>query len=178
VNDDFRFRSTDDTVALRRDLQVLQGDLPITTSPPQARVYRDSNQSIPSGTPTAITFNQESYDNCGAHSTSADTSRLTAPIAGVYEIVGQFLFDSTGGGDRSGSIRLNGTTDIALLGTIGFTYAAAISQRISGSTQYRLEAGDYVELVASQATGAGRNVVASGEASPALMFVRLGSYGA
>lgn len=145
---------------------------------PQARAYRSTSQSIPSGTPTAITLDQESYDlgveaPSEHHSTSSNTSRLTCVIAGLYAIDGALLFDSTGGGDRSASIRLNGATDIVLGGAIGFTYAAAVNQRIPMSTQYRLAVGDYIELVASQASGVARNVVASGVASPYLAFARV-----
>lgn len=143
---------------------------------PQARVYNSANLSIASGAFSVLTFNTESYDEGDCHSTSSNTSALFAPVAGIYQINGQFLFDSTGGGSRTCKLRVNGATDIAFGGPFGFTYATAVNQPITVGTQYRMSAGDYVEMLAFQDSGAAKNVVASGVASPTLMFVRLAGF--
>jgi len=52
----------------------------------RARVTNSSNISIPDNTNTTLTFNTETFDNGGFHSTSVNTERLTIPVDGVYLI--------------------------------------------------------------------------------------------
>lgn len=129
-----------------------------------ARVYRSSSQAIANATVVAASFNTVRYDT-GVLGTAIDPffvigspTRLTAPVGGLYEING-FGEWNTGvvSGVLSLSIRLNGgkflaSTDQAVDGQAAFRW-----QQVS--TQYQLNAGDYVELVAFQTMGSPFNLI-------------------
>lgn len=100
-------------------------------------------------TATALTFNAETYDNGGWHSTSADTSRLTVPTGVTYVEVGGCVNITSTTGDtwKQLEIRKNGSADydgyIGQSVEVGMT---AVSINIqSGALQ--VTAGDYFELV-------------------------------
>ncbi len=119
-------------------------------------------QVIPDGAATAVTWSDESFDTAGAHSTTTNTSRLTAPAAGVYVITGNLHWQGTTGGERRAIVRLNGTTVIAIVRT---AQDAANEQFQSVTTIWNMQAGDYVELVAFQDAGLGGTSIATGSAS-------------
>ncbi len=76
-----------------------------------ARVYNDAAISVTtSGVPQALTFNSEEYDYNGLHSTSTNTSRLTAAIGGIYTITGHATYTSNATGIRQLTIRKNGAS--------------------------------------------------------------------
>ena len=109
-----------------------------------ARVTNSGDISCSADTLTVITFNTESYDTDGIHSTSVNTGRLTCQTAGKYLIHGSVTFVA---GDPTTRkilrIRLNGTTEIA---------SAEIGVNTSGAalhveTLYSLAANDYLELI-------------------------------
>jgi hypothetical protein len=154
---------------LIRQLQGTFGASP----PPAARVYNSANISITNNTVTALTFDSERWDNGDLHSTSANTSRLTAPITGLYEIGGCVRIAANATGIRSAMIRLNGTTDIASITEP--TPSAGAASDFNPSTPYQLAAGDYVELTVYQNSGGALNVTAAGNFSPEFWMVRLPS---
>lgn len=119
----------------------------VTTAPPSARVYNNANISCSNGVNVVVTFNSERWDNAGLHSTSANTSRLTAPVAGKYLIFAHIAWANT---DTTGYRRLglqhNGATKIAghiLNGDVD-------DSRMSVSTVWDLAVGDYVEVLVFQ----------------------------
>lgn len=130
-----------------------------------ARVYNSAAISVSHNTLTALTFDTERFDTGGLHSTSVNTSRLTAPIAGIYLIGGGVrLVANSGGNTRASMIRLNGTTDIGSFNdnSHNATYAADMCP----VTLYRLDVGDYVELTVYQDSGVALNASASPNLSP------------
>ena len=130
---------------------------------PAARVYNSANISIPNATLTALTFNSERFDNDSIHSTASNTSRLTATTAGVYSISGNFTMAPLGSGKGLIGVRLNGSLIIAYQRFAGIT-ATNLIQAIQ--TTYKLDVGDYVELVAHQDSGSALNVIAASNYSP------------
>lgn len=160
-------RSLDGLRVLRR---VDQGR--VNAAPAQARVYNNANISISHNTLTALTFNSKRFDTGNFHSTSANTSRLTAPTAGLYVIGAGVQWDASSAGIRAAAIRLNGSTQIVNQ-TVDIDSATNHSHNLS--TQYQLAAGDYVELVAFQTSGGALNVLASGNYSPEFWIHRVGS---
>jgi hypothetical protein len=140
-----------------------------------ARVHNDANISVNNGTLTAVTFNTERYDVGGCHSTSSNTSRLTAPVAGKYVITTQIRFSSDS--DYVAitlQFRVNGTTFIA--GAFDSkTFATNVVDR-NLTTIYSLAANDYVEvLVRHDNTDAGANNIAAAFSSPEFAFAYLGA---
>ena len=130
---------------------------------PAARVYNSANISIPNATLTALTFNSERFDNDSIHSTASNTSRLTATTAGVYSISGNFTMAPLGSGVGLIGVRLNGSLIIAYQRFAGIT-ATNLIQAIQ--TTYKLDVGDYVELIAHQDSGSALNVIAASNYSP------------
>lgn len=141
-------------------------------SVPSARVYNDANISIDHNTLTALTFNTERYDTASFHSTSSNTSRLTAPTAGLYIIGGSAQFAVNATGRRRVSIRLNGTTEIAVQEP-AVDADAAINWSAALSTSYELAASDYVELLVFQTSGGALNVAAQNNHSPEFWISRV-----
>ena len=76
---------------------------------PAARVTNSSDEAIPSGgSETTLTFDTEDYDNASLHSTSANSSRLTAPTPGIYDVVGQVGWGTNTSGIRELELVKNG----------------------------------------------------------------------
>ncbi len=131
----------------------------VSNADASARVTHNASQSVNS-TLAALVFNTETYDTNNLHSTSSNTSRLTAPVAGTYVISAGVTF-SDGNEDRNLQIRLNGTT----------TYISkdSLDSQASGSmtttTTYYLNANDYVEVMASS-TGLSETVAANSVSQP------------
>jgi len=140
---------------------------------PAAGVYHNAAQSIGNFVTTALAFNSERFDNASLHDTATNNSRLTAPVAGLYQITGCMEWASGAGSLRAIGLRVNGTTIIAVdySGPIGGGLATAQSI----SALYKLAAGDYVELVVLQDSGGALNVNASGNYSPEFAMARVGT---
>jgi hypothetical protein len=136
-------------------------------NPPRCRVTNSANISINNTTATALTFNTETNDSGGMHSTTSNTSRVTVPSGGDgwYVITGNVEFAANATGQRAIAILLNGTSNIATERAVAAS--AAANTQLSIATQYPLAAGDYIELTAYQSSGGALNVVATG-GSPVL----------
>jgi len=141
-----------------------------TGGAPACRAFNSTNFSVADNTLTAITLNSERYDIGGCHSTVSNTSRLTVPSGGggIYSIGGSATFDANATGVRLLLIRLNGTTDIGANGVS--SASAGGSQQINVSSDFRLAAGDHVELVAFQSSGGNLDVLQAGAYSPEFWF--------
>ena len=101
-------------------------------------------------------------------------TRLTAQVAGRYQISGATMWSGGGGGTfRNTGILLNGTTYIALVTDAPIPSGGG--QVLS--TLFELNAGDYVELVVEQNSGGGLNIIRAGapftDASPEFMMVKI-----
>lgn len=114
------------------------------STPPGARVYNSTSLAIPASAATVLTFDSERFNNGSVHSTTTNTSRLTAPQAGVYVISAHAYTASAQAGTNTMNIRLNGSTTLAYTQDQGTSTVNAV---LSISTVYHLSAGDYVEAV-------------------------------
>lgn len=143
----------------------------VRAAPPldQVRVYSASNQAIPVGVDTPLSFELERWDTAALHSNTTNTSRLTATRAGLYEISGNVVWN-IGSGSRYVLIKLNGTTIIAAQQSSGTGFA----MHGAVATTYRLGVGDYVELAVFSDT-AGQTVLAAPNYSPEFAMTRLSS---
>ena len=146
------------------------------TSNISARVYNSIDQTIPDASYTALTFDSERFDNGDLHSTTTNTSRLTAPANGVYLISAHLEFDGWGY-NRQIRLTQNGTTIIGFKN--GFANIEAV---LNISTSAFLLAGDYVEVIVWQGTGEDRLVTSSSSMygddyqwSPEFSMVRIAS---
>jgi uncharacterized protein DUF5907 len=123
---------------------------------PAVRTFANGNQpSIASGTPTYVNFEEEAYDTADMHSTSSNTSRLTAPVAGIYRIsVNVDWSDNPNGGRQITLTKNGGDVNPVGIGEANVMYPAGAgggTQLLS--TDLELAAGDYVQVLADQNSG-------------------------
>jgi hypothetical protein len=135
------------------------------------RVYNSANIAV-SSAGMVLTFDSERFDTDGMHSTTSNTSRLTATVAGKYHISGTVLFANNVNGARGLQIQLNGTTFLAIVRVP--TVTGTDTTGITINTIYDLAVGDYVELFAYQGTGSPINILAGAAYSPEFMMHKVG----
>lgn len=96
-----------------------------------------------------MTYDGEAYDTADLHSTTTNTSRLTAPVAGIYRISANQLWE--------GNVRRRSPPRPVLNGQV--LRARDTSPGTSSdtgqnvSTELKLAPGDFVEVVALQDSG-------------------------
>ena len=132
-----------------------------------AQAYKSNsagNQTISNATYAAISFDAEEWDNDGIHSTSTNTTRFIAPVAGKYMVTATIGFASNSVGSRIINFRKNGnTTD-----RYGYQAAPALSgiqSQLTATHTFNLSANDYIEVYAWQDSG-GNLAVVSEPATP------------
>jgi len=111
-----------------------------------------SNQTISNNTATNLTFNAETYDTNGFHSTTVNPQTIIIPagLAGYYRITGQVGWDTNATGRRIVTIKINSSTGIGI-GEIGPT--SGVYPAFGSSTTYYLNAADTVEMEVFQTSG-------------------------
>jgi hypothetical protein len=141
-----------------------------------AEVYNNANLTniLVNATYTSLTFNSERQDTSNYHSTSSNTSRLVAPVSGMYYIHGSaYLGTSTAGTSRSIGFLKNNSVFISTdnkPGNAGGTH-------LSSGTQTYLNAGDYMEMQIYQDTGSTMTVNYQADYSPNFGMSLLSSSG-
>jgi len=133
--------------------------------PPCCRVYNSAAFShTSSGNFLAVTYNSERKDTDTMHSTSSNTSRLTATTVGFYAAGGTCEFAANSTGIRSVAVRVNGTTYVG--GVNRTTAAAGNVEQLECTTAYQLAATDYFEVMAYQSSGGTLSVASDPNISP------------
>jgi len=168
---------TGDPGRIEAATMTLATSLPTTFGDFAARAYNDAAISLPSGTATLMTLNQERWDTDTMHSTSSNTSRLTATTAGRYQITGHIEFAAptaeSANGQRLMEILLNGATVIAAQ-DCGFAGPApSRAMPCTVSTHYNLVATDYVEIRVTQRVQTTLNINSSANYSPEFEMVKV-----
>lgn len=136
-----------------------------------ARAYNNAAISAGDSGYTVLTLNSEDYDTDSIHSTSSNTSRLTAPAAGKYLLTGNAVFASNGTGIRIMAIRKNGTgTDLAV--TVLPAVSGGATTVLDVTTVLALSVNDYVELFVWQNSGGSLNVLAN---TPVFTMTKIGT---
>ncbi|MGI8425553.1 MAG: hypothetical protein ACR2M4_02950 [Actinomycetota bacterium] len=147
----------------------VRDNISAAAKPPRARVRRTTNQSIPNNASTVLSFDTADYVSDNIWLVGSPT-RLVAPVTGIYSVKGgaQFAVNLTGA-------RLlfitKGVTTIATNHSVGNA-----SWYVGGTveSEINLTAGEYVELLAYQASGAALNIDV---AYPVWFAMSLISYG-
>jgi len=154
-------------------MQAIARDLaPLILKGGGARVYNSATIShATSGANQTLTFNSERYDDADYHSTVSNTSRLTVPQPGRYLVGGCVAFAANATGVRALTLRVNNTSSFAIQNTIALTGGNATILQVEAV--YELAAGDYVELLAYQDSGAALNLTAAGNYAPEFWISRL-----
>ena len=126
------------------------------------RLEKSSSQAVANTTYTSITYDVETFDTDGFHSTVSNTSRITIPtgLGGYYLVAFQMTWTANGSGFRLARIYRNNTTAVYLTSITG---SSVIANSIVGTTTLNLSAGDYIELQGYQDTGGNLNNVGNNE---------------
>lgn len=140
---------------------------------PAARVTNSVAQaamSVP--TVNVLTFDSERFDTAGLHDSSANPTRLTAPIAGLYVVTANVSWDSMSNvGARELALRRNGT-DIVARDVVAPSPAPNTTEQTL-TTVASLAAGDFVEVTLRQNSGGPLPVNAFAQHSPEFSMVWL-----
>lgn len=115
--------------------------------------------SIANATVTALAFDAEAFDTNGFHDNTTNNSRITIPagLGGYYLVTTNTRFNTSAVGTRTAKIYKNGS-DIG--DQADFAGSAASFVIGSGSCILNLAAGDYIQHVVYQNSGAALNAFA------------------
>lgn len=111
-----------------------------------ARAYRSAALNVPNAAFTAIALDAESFDSATLHSTVTNTSRITVPTAGHYEVHATLRYQAGAGNLRLVGIYRNGTQ-------IATNWSGATALGLSVSDVVPCAANDYIEMYGYQDTG-------------------------
>ena len=137
------------------------------------RVFNSAVQSISNATETAVTFDSERWDTDNMHSTTANTSRLTAVTAGKYFILANVGFAQNGTGIRFLRLRLNGNEALPIAGVYVPASADINSDhRMFVATYYNMALNDFVEVIIYQDSGGALNTLQNAQESPEFMMIK------
>jgi hypothetical protein len=142
------------------DLGVRDPLLFLMTAYPRVHAWSSTNLSFSDATTTLVTFNSENYDTDGMHSTSSNTSRITAVTAGLYEFRWFVRMASATYTQLDLDLRLNangasGGGSSILPSNLPFTSGGSF-RLINFSYCQFMNAGDYHEAFVTQTSGATR----------------------
>jgi hypothetical protein len=146
-----------------------------TTPAARANTQTATLQAIPDNTVTTVTLDKETFDTAGLHDNVTNNSRLTAPVAGVYQITGNVRWD----------VNATGTRFVALVATVGVTTTRIASVWFpadplpwptdeSITDVYTLGAGDFVHMEAFQDSGGSLGFIKAGTDDPSLSMTWIG----
>jgi hypothetical protein len=139
--------------------KVLNGSLgtsELSHAIPAASVTNSANQSITGGAafPT-LSFDTERYDTANLHSNTTNNSRLTAPVDGIYDVAARINWAAAASGIRTLGIRKNGAVSLTSQVVPG---SASVTLNLETTAQVRLQAGEFVTVVAFQDGATNLNV--------------------
>jgi len=146
------------------------GNTGTTPAQPSVRVSRSTNQVIPTATRTAIVFDTDRFDGPGTPMWSAgQPTRLTAQVAGRYQITSQVVWADGNGALRLAEIQLNGND---ANGLVFEDKAPTPGEELAtnATTLWSMNAGDYVEHDATPSLA----VQSEPLVSPEFMMSRVG----
>lgn len=130
---------------------------------PGARVYRSAPIAIANGQIAELPMTDVAYTQGGVWSTAQPT-RLTAPVTGVYQVTGSVVFQSNGSGLRAVWVVPAGSPDSPYFGEAQSAITApGEPSAISLSSLLHLEAGQAVALAARQGSGGDLQVLGVGQ---------------
>ena len=134
---------------------------------PKVRLYRSTDQSIPSANPQVVQFTSETFKNVASlHSNSTNNSRISVPsaYAGLWMFTAAVTFEANATGFRQIDILYNSSTVIArqLVGSA----AGATPTNVTVTTVYQMTGNDWVEVQVNQNSGSSLYVKANTDFSP------------
>jgi len=137
------------------------------------RVFKSATQSISNSTVTDLTFDSETFDTDGFHSTSTNTDRLTVPAgkAGKYLVVGKMSFAGGLNGIRQVYIYKN----TSVYDYLSWWNTSNNNADTMITTIVDLAVGDYVKMAVWQNNGGSLNANAGSGADTNFSMEYLGA---
>lgn len=136
---------------------------------PGTRVYNTGTVTVGHQSATPVAFPTEAFDTDALHDTATNNTRITFPFGGKYIVGGCVWWQSGSGGIRQVAIRLNGGNELHNDRKSGNYPVSVICQP---TTIYDFSAGDYVELVCFQDSGASVNLDVVNPFAPSFWAIR------
>jgi len=156
---------TDTGITYRRDTSIWVVD------PLYCVLNKSASQNLTT-TPTALIWDVEASDLGGMHDNATNNTRITAPVAGVYQASGS-VYNGNTSGLGVASLRVNGTTPVIGSRDRG-NGASGAALTLKWNASVALSAGDYLELLVSHATTVGQIVGGTNEDGATITVRRLG----
>lgn len=117
-----------------------------------ATIYRNAVQSQTSGSLDKVLI--DTVDNDSHNAFSSANNRWVAPRPGRYWVTGQITWQSNSTSVRAGYVYINGVSKMRSV----VPPSSGGDTTISMSKLFKLNAGDYIELYASQSSGGALNI--------------------
>lgn len=136
-----------------------------------ARVYHNTNQSIPNLTLTTLAFNSEKFDSDNIHDPVTNNSRLTCRTAGTYLISFNGRWETNATGQRWLVLFWNATRYIAM-STLDVGIPGNFATEMS--TIYTLAINDFLQVQVWQDSGGALDIRFVAEYTPNFMMQRIG----
>ena len=141
------------------DAQQPKDDLQLQTTGTPTVGASSGEVTIASGVVTKLPLVAESWDVGGMHSITSNTSRLIAPVDGIYQVSATISWRaSSAGTQRYVTFRKPAGSDLALSQVSPVKSASNFTTQVV-SAHVKLAAGEYIEPYVYQDTGASLNVV-------------------
>jgi hypothetical protein len=131
---------------------LYRGVVSVTDIGVGCRVSGSVAQSIPNNAATALTFDTTSQDPFGMHDPGVNPTRITAPVPGWYSAGGAVRWNPHATGYRSLVVRVNGAVQVGK--ELGPPDVIGNNTWQTINVMVYLNAGDYVEILAIQTSGA------------------------
>lgn len=157
--------------------QDVRDNISFLANPPACRIYHNTTQAIADATQTTVTFNSERYDTAAMHDTGTNPSRITIPVAGLYQV--GFVAEFAAGTDYLALLSrclMDGATIIGQSQVSRHDSGDGISASTSFGFTYKFTAAQYIEARVYQNNGANvaRNLLSSANCSPEFWATRIG----
>jgi hypothetical protein len=146
--------STNEVVTAANMNTHVRDNVAFLGAPPTCSAFNSVAQSLTSGVAAVMTADSENFDTDTMHSTSSNTSRITATTAGRYLFFTTVVFAPNNIGQRSVDFRFNGSTVTTMM-TVDTT--GALSCILTAVKTYVLTVGQFVEVQAFQNSGGALN---------------------
>ncbi|MGW2936084.1 hypothetical protein ACWDA7_30500 [Streptomyces sp. NPDC001156] len=114
------------------------------------------------------TLDSEQIDTYGGHSTTTNTSRYTAQVAGWYTVCGVSVWAGNATGSRAARIHVNGATVQGSAQNVLTSSSASATGVMTPVRAVQLGVGDYVEVAGWQSSGGLLSTLAASDLACAL----------
>jgi hypothetical protein len=128
---------------------------------PAASATNSISQATVNNAIAAIGFNSESFDTANLHPSGAESRKLIAPIAGIYQVEAHVTWEANAVGVRQLFLAVNENSSNPI-GEASSAGAAGIGLTLTVSGLAKLNAGDYVVVEGYQNSGTALPIFGTG----------------